>query len=544
MNKKTLILTGTIFVIAAIAILTQKEKAPNSGVFPGNGFGLEPRGEETLVIAGIPQLNLPAKKVSKPSWKEVENALPELKETGVNAIFIWTPYEAIWPEKGRTIPVKTEKGIENIEIKNSFIVKDYLKPDPERGSEEEFLHMIETAHSLGMKVIGQLQITVAAPGTFVYEKHPEWMIKSIYGEPAIFWPQSIAPFGYIVDKANPKLINYVAETIIPHWVKKWKLDGIYLDSPGMAYCDTYVKNICDKTGYAEGFECFTPVEPRDDHYSPEPLAKAMKLKLEELSGDAGRNLSFSAEMSFISARNMPDEIIGKACKGNVGGWWSDPRVDRSLGKYFEWVQDYNFRGLLKTVYDDTDYSYSGNYVNAVKLMQSELDGKYTKAAKSVNMWVEVEKFLDLLKPDASGTFITLAVTATGNIVWIGEYQTILGEEVSKMLGYKPDILKEQYKKLIAIKKAFPALQSDNIEDALVSPKVKKLIAYNRWSANESVTVIVNAGDKPADAIVKTRFEGDTVNVYDLLYNETFAGKPGELKVRVPAHGSRILTIKR
>ncbi|MCZ7356658.1 MAG: hypothetical protein O8C66_04600 [Candidatus Methanoperedens sp.] len=309
----------------------------------------------------------------------------------------------------------------------------------------------------------------------------------------------------------------------------------------MAYCDSYIKNLCDKTGFAKGSECLTPV---NGYFSPEPLANAMRNKIEELEKETGKNLTFAGEIPFMTSRDMPDDIIIKTCNGDVSGWWSDPRVNRTLGIYFDWVQAYNFRGLLKSVYEGKPPSYSDNYINAVKLVQNELEGKYAKTAKFVNMWVEAYDFLDLLKPDVSNAFITLDATAPGNIIWIGEYQIILNEEIAKALGYKPDILKEQYKKLIAIKKAFPALQSDNIEDALISPKIPKLIAYNRWDGNESITVIVNINGKPVDAIVNTRFNEDTAITYDLLDNETFAGNSKELKVRVPAYGSRILTINR
>lgn len=541
MSRKFLAIAFVAGVLIFAIGLYIRLSAPSNKGFPLNELSLEPRGRETLVIAGIPQMNLPEKKVFKSSWKEVEEALPEFKEVGVNEIFIWTPYEAIWPEKGRTMPVRTEKGMENLEIKNSFVVKNYLKPDPERGNEEDFLHMIEAAHSLGLKVVAQLQITVTAPGSFVYDEHPDWMLKSVYGEPAIFWPWEITQYGYVVNKANPELIKYVTDTVIPLWVKKWNLDGIYLDSVTMAYCNSYIKNICDKVGYAKGYECSTPV---DGYYSPESLVEAMRLKIDELEAETGKPISFVAEMTQKSSQDGPDSIIAKVCRGNISGWWSDPGADRTLGKYFDWVQGYNFRGMLKRVSMGDDYSYSSNYVKGLKFMQGDLDEKYVETTKFVNMWVEADKFFDLLKPDVAGAYIVLDATAPGNIVWIGEYQIILKEEISKGIGYKPEILKKQYEKLITIKKAFPALQSDNIEDALLSPKVPKLIAYNRWEGNESATVIVNINDKSAEATVKTRFEGQNVTVYDVLSGEKFAGNSANFNISIPAYGSRILTIKK
>ena len=101
---------------------------------------------------------------------------------------------------------------------------------------------------------------------------------------------------------------------------------------------------------------------------------------------------------------------------------------------------------------------------------------------------------------------------------------------------------EWYAKLIKIKKEYAALQSDNIEDALISPKIKGLIAYNRWDKDESATIIVNVNDRPIDCAVKTRFKGDRVKVYDLISGEELEGNPESFNLTIPAYGSRILVL--
>ena len=111
----------------------------------------------------------------------------------VNAIFIWAPYEhRVVTDEHRVVTegevIAHTESKAKLKLSHCVHVKDYLKPDPERGSEEDFLHMIETAHSLGIKVIPQLQITVAMLGDFVYEEHPEWLLRSTYGGFAVFWP--------------------------------------------------------------------------------------------------------------------------------------------------------------------------------------------------------------------------------------------------------------------------------------------------------------------------------------------------------------------
>jgi len=498
--------------------------------------------EDILVIAGIPFAERENLEIPKPSWKEIEQILPTLKEVGVNAIFIWAPYEHRVTELGETITAYTENGEVELELSHCVHIKDYLKPDPDRGSEEDFLHMIETAHSLGIKVIPQLQITVAIPGDFVYDEHFDWILKSIYDKPAVNWPWPPFSHGYTVNKAHPDLINYVTNVIVPHWIKNWSVDGIYLDSPGMAYCDPYIKELCEDVGCAPGYECLTPV---DGYYSPEPLVIAMKNKIEQLEKEVGKDLIFPAEACVKTWRDMPDDVIIKACKGEPYAYQIDPRVDRSLGEYFDWTLSYNFRALLKNIYEKGEASYSKNYVDFLKMIENELEGKYTETAKFVNMWNYFHKFAYLLDQEIADCFITLQVTAPGKIVWIGVYQLPPQDDiVGEYFGYNSSFLKQWYTKLVEIKRKYHALQSDNIEDALISPKIKGIIAYNRWDEKESVTVVVNVNDEPVSCRLKTRFKGERIKVYDVLSGKKFEGDPENLEVEVPAYTPRILVEER
>ena len=498
--------------------------------------------EDILVIAGIPFAEREDLGITKPSWKEVEEALPILKEVGVNAIFIWAPYEHRVTKPGETITAYTEKGEIELEMSPCVHIKDYLKPDPDRGSEEDFLHMIETAHSLGIKVILQLQVSVTIPGDFVYDEHPEWILKSIYDKPAVNWPWPPFSHGYTVNKAHPDLINYVTNVVVPHWIKNWSVDGIYLDSPGMAYCDLYIKELCENVGCAPGYECLTPV---DGYYSPEPLVIAMKNKIEQLEKEVCKDLIFPAEACVKTWRDMPDDVIMEVCKGEPYAYQIDPRVDRSLGEYFDWVLSYNFRALLKNIYEKGEASYSKNYVDFLKMIENELEGKYTETAKFVNMWNYFHMYTYLLDQEIADCFITLQVTAPGKIVWIGVYQLPPQDDiVGEYFGYNSSFLKHWYTELVKIKRKYHALQGSNIEDALISPKIKGVIAYNRWNEKEGITVVVNVNDEPVNCRLKTRFKGERIEVYDVLSGEKFEGDPENLEVEVPACTPRILVEER
>jgi len=547
MNKKLLItfIILSFCVVSAFAFSKQKgDKSDIRDCKIEEEKQLLDKNKDILVIAGIPQERSQRFNIPKPSWKEVELAFPKLKDIGVNTIFIWAPYEHTIPGEGSpsAITVLTEKGEIQLDVTHSKHITNYLIPDPDRGSEQEFFQMIETAHSLGLKAIAQLQVTVANPGDFIYDNHPEWMLESIYGKPAIFWPWKIASYGYVVNKAHPGLIDYVTETIIPHWIEQWGVDGIYLDSAGMAYCDLRIKELINTNGAVEGYECLTPV---DGYYSPEPLVSAMKTKIEQMENEVGRDITFSGEMSYKTARDVPEADVIKALKGNASLMqfiMGNPAVDRTLGKYHDFVLNYQFRKVLKLAEESSVFDYSQNYINYFDL-ESQLDARYTKTARFVNMWVESYSFIDLLKPEVAGNYITLAATAPGSILWIGTYQLPPQQRVSKnIFKWDSNVIEEWYKKTIKIKKEHSALQSDNIEDALISPKTKGLIAYNRWDESESATVVVNISDMPATVNLDTLFKDNAV-IKDELSGETFTvTDTNNFQISVPAYGSRILVV--
>lgn len=506
-----------------------KEGAGNAALpatLPPN-LTLLPRGS-AVVIVSMAGFDQEIRYTTVTSW------LGEWKEIGANLLVLWPVWEHIPPRE--TISARTSKG--QVELRLDRYIhhwnpKSYLKPDPDRGSETEFLEMIRSAHAMGFKVLPVLQVGYTVPGSFVYEKHPEWILKAADGGSAACWPWGSAPWGYVLNKADPGLIKYVTETVLPHWVKAWGVDGMWLDAPPLRYCDPRIKKMLEPIKpTTQASECLTPV---DGFYSAEPLAKALRATIGKLEKETRRRLVCAGEHSIASYSDLPDEYIEAFGRGETPGLLqrlpNDRRVVGRLGKYWDWVCDYRFRGILKSIYDRGALSYSERFVNALQ-DEPNLQNKDTEPARFVNQVNSFFQYDSLLNPAVAECYITLAFTAPGRVVWFeGPEVTLLPQR---------GLLSAWYKRLAHVKKALPALQSNHIEDALLDPKAPQLIAFNRWKGKESATVIVNAGEESLSPRIKTRFGQERLGLFDLLHAERIAGDPANLTVEMPARSARVI----
>ena len=489
--------------------------------------------EEPIVVAVIGFIDIQSGSIL--TWKEAERKLSTLKDIGVNTIFLWAPYDH--PKEAiDTIPCWTEVNGEAVEIDLPIAtfnvlnlhVKDYLKPDSRRGTDEDFLEFVDEAHRQGFKVIGQFIATCVSPESFFCQEHPEWLLKTeIDGEeyPAVSWPWKFFDWGYVVNKDDLEFINYTTEVVIPHWIEEWDLDGILLDSPGIPYCPERAKELCETP--LSGLEYLTPISGT---YTAEALIIAMSEKIDELETETGKDLTFTAEWLSAGVEYWPDEALQDFCeKGDFETLhaYSCQYANYELGKKFDFIWDYNFRILLKHVSLSDEFSMSDAYVEFLK-EQMNKESNVTKMARFVNMLNSWEIFSDLLDSKWIGCYIVLTITAPGDITWIGIVQS------------DTKYAQEWYKKLVPIKREYTALQNNNIEDALISPEIKGIIAYNCWDKDESVSVVVNVNDKSVDSVIKTRFTGDEVTVYDVLSGEKFDGNPSNISIQMPAYSSRIL----
>ena len=103
-------------------------------------------------------------------------------------------------------------------------------------------------------------------------------------------------------------------------------------------------------------------------------------------------------------QDVLNSTIAKVCKGKAYAYQFDPKIDRSLGKYFDQVLGYSFRNILNDVYNKGYFSYSENYVEFLKKIDEELERNYSETAKFVNMWINFHQYAHLLKEDVADCF--------------------------------------------------------------------------------------------------------------------------------------------
>jgi len=101
-------------------------------------------------------------------------------------------------------------------------------------------------------------------------------------------------------------------------------------------------------------------------------------------------------------------------------------------------------------------------------------------------------------------------------------------------------LRAWYRRLLMIKRAYPSLIHGRLENALIEPEDSRVIAYNRWGNDRSVTIAVNIGQRYETITLKTRFKHDKVRLLDLLHGDTVAGEAQRLEIEVPPFTALIL----
>ena len=149
--------------------------------------------------------------------------LPRLKEMGVD--ILW--FMPITP-----ISDKVKKGT----LGSYYACSSYTKINPEFGNEDDFLHLINAAHDLGMKVIIDWVANHTGRLHEWMELHPEWFSRNEVGE---FTERNGWDDVVDLNYANNDMRNALIGAM-QYWVRDFKIDGFRCDMAHLVPLDFWM----------------------------------------------------------------------------------------------------------------------------------------------------------------------------------------------------------------------------------------------------------------------------------------------------------------
>ncbi|NMH27293.1 alpha-amylase family glycosyl hydrolase [Flavobacterium silvaticum] len=156
------------------------------------------------------------------TFKAFETHLPRLKEMGVDIVWLM-PIHPIGNEK--------RKGT----LGSEYSVKDYFDVNPEFGTKQDFKHLVDKVHEMGMHIIIDWVANHSAWDNPLAKQHPDWYSKTPEGH---FQPTPWYDWDDVIDfdYDKPELRKYMTSALV-YWVKDFNIDGYRCDTAGFIPTD-------------------------------------------------------------------------------------------------------------------------------------------------------------------------------------------------------------------------------------------------------------------------------------------------------------------
>ncbi len=148
------------------------------------------------------------------SFRVLEQRLPELKDLGVNVI---------WLMPIHPVGDLNRKGT----LGSPYAVQDYYGINPEYGTLDDFRSLVKSVHAIGMRIIIDLVAEHAAWDSRLVMEHPEWFVKNDEG--AITSPNPIWSDVAELNYGHHELRKYMIE-MMKYWVRDIGVDGFRCDA--------------------------------------------------------------------------------------------------------------------------------------------------------------------------------------------------------------------------------------------------------------------------------------------------------------------------
>lgn len=148
------------------------------------------------------------------TFKAIESDLPRLKKLGI---------DIIWLMPIHPIGELHRKGT----LGSYYSVKNYLKVNPEFGTEEDFRSLVKAIHEEGMYVILDWVANHTSWDNNLVTEHPEWYMKS---RKNTFQSTRWRDYDDIIelDYSHPELRKYMTNAM-KYWIREYDIDGYRCD---------------------------------------------------------------------------------------------------------------------------------------------------------------------------------------------------------------------------------------------------------------------------------------------------------------------------
>jgi glycosidase len=135
----------------------------------------------------------------KGTFSEVEADLPRLKAMGV---------DIAWFMPIHPIGQLNKKG----SLGCPYSIQDYRGVNPEYGTREDFIHLVQRAHDLGLKVMIDVVYNHTAHDSVLVREHPEFFHQDGQGKPFT----TVPAWSDVIDlkHPNPGLTRYLIDTLV------------------------------------------------------------------------------------------------------------------------------------------------------------------------------------------------------------------------------------------------------------------------------------------------------------------------------------------
>lgn len=148
----------------------------------------------------------------------VTAALPRIKALGTNVVWLMPIYP---------VGKLNAKGT----LGSPYSVANYTAVNPDFGTDADFKNLVDTAHSMGMKVVLDWVANHTAWDNPWISAHPDWYTQDSNGK--IIWPagtdwNDVADLNY-----NSLGLQAAMTNAMKYWVTKFDIDGYRCDAAGM-----------------------------------------------------------------------------------------------------------------------------------------------------------------------------------------------------------------------------------------------------------------------------------------------------------------------